>query len=202
MSLWTSSLPSLFMVLVLTIVVMQSGCNAATAAVQRASPSPSLRCTSTKELKDIVDTITSGLHRLEESIRNLTKPLSVLQGQYRSYSARTARHGWQSVQQQCVTTEFLRRDAQKLRSQIRGFDQVVRNQFKPKLVMLQSPLLRLLARDAPTQTQLAQSAKIYKRILELLQNMIECPVNILQFLGEDSTEGEDDDTPSEPVYYR
>lgn len=154
-----------------------------------------MRCTSTKKLEDIVANITNGLLSLEKSILLLVTPLTTLNGSYRSYSARTARNGWQTIQQQCVTTGSLRREAQKLRSQIREFDQTVKNIFGPKIVLLQMPLLRLVTRDAPTKAQLAQNVNMYNRILELLQNMIKCPVNILQVLGEDSTQSDDSGEP-------
>ncbi|XP_065077269.1 uncharacterized protein LOC135700635 isoform X1 [Ochlerotatus camptorhynchus] len=204
MSLWTSSLPSLFMVLVLTIVVMQSGCNAATAAAKQRPPRPaSPKINSVKEMRITVAQITHRLQKVEKSLAPLKTSQTDLDRKFNSYSARTAHHEWQTANQQQAIANRIRQDAKQLKFQVREIGQAVRSQFGPRIDMLQSPSLRRFARDAPTQTQLAQSAKIYKRILELLQNMIECPVHILQFLGEDASESEDDDMPfenSEPVY--
>lgn len=180
------------MLLVLTVVVvMHAGCNAATAAAaakRPTRPTTSPKINSVKEMRITVAQIT---HRLEKAERSLA-PLKTFEGnlnrKFTSYSARTAHHDWQSANQQQSTANGLRQDAKKFKSQVREIRQAVKNQFGPGIAMLQSPSLRRFARDAPTKAQLAQSAKIYKRILELLQNMIECPVHILQFLGEDSSE--------------
>lgn len=181
------------MLVVLTVVVvMHAGCNAATAAAAAAKrptrPTTSPKINSVKEMRITVAQIT---HRLEKAERSLA-PLKTFEGnlnrKFTSYSARTAHHDWQSANQQQSTANGLRQDAKKFKSQVREIRQAVKNQFGPGIAMLQSPSLRRFARDAPTKAQLAQSAKIYKRILELLQNMIECPVHILQFLGEDSSE--------------
>lgn len=137
--------------------------------------------------------ITERLHRAEKSLAPLKTIQSDLDRKFNSYSARTAHHEWQSANQQQSTATDIRQEAHKLRSQINEVDQAMKTQFGTKIQMLQSPALRRFARDGPTKVQLAQSAKIYKRILELLQNMIECPVHILQFLGEDSAEGDGGD---------
>lgn len=149
--------------------------------------------------------ITQRLQKAEKSLAPLKSIQSDLDRKFNTYSARTAHHEWQSANQQESTATDIRQDAHKLKSQIDEIDQAMKTQFGTKLRLLQSPSLRRFARDSPTKTQLAQSAKIYKRILELLQNMIECPVHILQFLGEESagSEGGDDYMPSEnsePIY--
>lgn len=131
-------------------------------------------------------------------MRSIQKDLN---RKFNSFSARSAHHEWQSANQQYSNAHSIRQDARKLRSQIHEVDQAFKKQFGPRMALLQSSSSLRFARDAPTKAQLAQSAKIYKRILALLQNMIECPVQILEILGQDSAEDEPEATPSEGGSY-
>lgn len=191
---------SMMMLAALTIVVMHSGCNAADAAAQR----PPRPITSVKEMRITVAQITHRLQKAERSLAPLRTLQSDLNRKYNSYSARTAHHEWQSPNQQHSNAHHIRQDAQRFLSQMHEVNQAFKDQFGQRMAQLQSSSLRRFARDAPTKAQLAQSAKVYKRILELLQNMIECPVHILEFLGQDSDEsgtgGMTDENSESPVY--
>lgn len=188
MSVWPSSLspPRFCLALVLMVVVMHSECNAAAKRSRQPVNSPQSR-----QAKSIAQTY-ERIQKVEQALAPLKSSTKGLSRKFAAYSGRTARHAWKSHEQQLSAANNIRHDAQELRAKLEAYEEAIKDKLGPTVIMNNRATLRRIPLDATAKNQLDQTTKIYKRILELLQNMIECPVHILQLLGDDSVESEED----------
>ncbi|XP_055643301.1 uncharacterized protein LOC129779696 [Toxorhynchites rutilus septentrionalis] len=189
MSLWwsSSSLPvALAVVLLLLLPLLHPGCSGS--AVPRKTP----EITTLKAMKNFTSTLARDLRRVETALIPLRAKETELEHRFARFAARTTRHGWRSTRDQQSNGNKLFKDAQKFRATVEKLDGHFKQDFGRRLNRVQARSL-LRFRDDSVQNQITQSALVYKRLIELLINMIECPVFIMDQLGGAGIYGDDVD---------
>lgn len=219
MSLWTlkPSLSSSLMrtLVLLTIVVtpllMHPGCNAAAAAgSDQRQRHPTHQNPKLVIPPKQVQSYLTDMNHLFRSIQKDLAPVNAttesLRKKFQQYSARTARHGWQTPQNKRKEISKLRKDAHHLENRLETYRQRM-ERYKPMVQYLKRSSLDGFAVDTPTKKQIAQNIQFYELIMELIRNFIECPLHILEILdsgesneSEVETENEVEDYEAGPDY--
>ncbi|XP_055606851.1 uncharacterized protein LOC129754678 [Uranotaenia lowii] len=154
-------------------------------SIECAKAGTSVSQQSPKELRKLSSDLLKELRQAEKALAPFQKQKTTLNQQLRSYSALSTRHAWKSPAMQKQRSQAIRKDALRMRSTLRAFDKNFKSNFDSKLRSLKAKAARQVNPNGggDLREQLEQSAAIYRKILELLSNLIECPIHILEILG-------------------
>ncbi|XP_058445971.1 uncharacterized protein LOC131427073 [Malaya genurostris] len=141
---------------------------------------------SARELTTFAAKLNRQMQGVEKFIHQQKTKEANLKQAYRKYSARTARHGWNSRQNQRADAARIQREAIKLRALSERFNQQFRNQFAKQVNFVQNEGRRYAGRNEEIPVQVTRTVNMYNRLVELLVNLITCPRDIINELyGDD-----------------
>ncbi|XP_055549219.1 uncharacterized protein LOC129732392 [Wyeomyia smithii] len=182
MSLWTIT------VLLSAVLLLMHSSDGATV-----SPTP--RITSSQAMANFTGNLKREMQYIEKSLTPLRMQQRKLQQAYNQYSTRTARHGWNSATNQHQKAHHIRHEAMQLRS----IAELARNQlakhYARQMKIVQAKKLNRF-RNEKVANDIEKTTDVYKRIVDLLINMIQCPIHILEMLGGDGDSSESTVSPT------
>lgn len=171
-----------------TLLMHSGGCTADAAAAAAVAAPPMPRITSPKQLMEFTSNLTSELRKAEQVLGSAKVQEVQLERRFKQLTGRTARHAWKSAREQKRCTDHLVQEAKRFKNRLDKFGTTIRNTLGSWLKSVQGRSLRRFQTKAVSQ-EITQSLEVYKRIIQLLNNLIECPVDILQHLdGKVTTE--------------
>uniref|UniRef100_A0A8D8B8I8 (northern house mosquito) hypothetical protein n=1 Tax=Culex pipiens TaxID=7175 RepID=A0A8D8B8I8_CULPI len=138
--------------------------------------------------RQLISTLVRDLRETEKSLTPLKTSKTSLERTFTKYLTQNARqHGRQSDLNLHRKGQNLLQKALQLRTNASQLENRIERQFEPRLSQLQA--LPRTSQDSTVDTQIAQSVNIYRRICELLLNLIEVPAYIVaQLSGVESDE--------------
>ncbi|XP_058817706.1 uncharacterized protein LOC131681014 [Topomyia yanbarensis] len=173
LSLTAVLLPTLTVLLLLQL--LQCECN-----VNVTSAPPKI--TSEKDLAKLASTLNQQMQTAEKFLHRQAAEEAELKRSFKQYSTRTARHGWNSLRTQRQNAARIRRDAARLRNTSESIDRAFRRQFGRQINLMQINAKRY-ERNNDLTLSIERTVAVYKRIVELLLNLITCPIDIINALG-------------------
>lgn len=137
-------------------------------------------------MPQIINSLVRDLRETEKSLTPLKTCKTILERNFIQYRTQnTHHHGRQADLDLHRNGQNLLQKALQLRTNVSQLENRIERQFEPRLSQLQA--LPRNSQDSTVDHQIAQSVNIYRRICELLLNLIEVPAYIIaQLSGADS----------------
>ncbi|XP_039446128.1 uncharacterized protein LOC120425612 [Culex pipiens pallens] len=158
----------------------------AAATVTKASPQ--FHTPLSVNTRQIINSLVRDLRETEKSLTPLKTSKTSLERNFTQYrTKKDQHHGRQAVFNLHRNGQNLLQKALQLQTNASQLENRIERQFEPRLRQLQA--LPRNSQDSTVDNQIAQSVNIYRRICELLLNLIEVPAYIIaQLSGADSDE--------------